>query len=317
MTNTADNTEHLVYALRVVTEDAAIASYDWVGRSQKETGDGAAVDAMRTALNKMPISGKIIIGEGEKDEAPMLYQGEEVGAGGRAYDIAVDPIEGTSYMAKGLPNAMATICMTPAGAMMDPGPAYYMEKLAVPAEAKGKIDPAWPTAKKLEVLAECLGKAVKDLTVYVLEKPRHKTLIKEINAAGARVALYPAGDVAGALLAVLPDSGIDALMGTGGSPEGILTATAIKAMGGDFMGRIDPQFDDERKAVADAGMDTDRWYALDDLVAGDEAYFCATGITDGLLFDGVSKDDNYYRLQSLLISSTTGGREILTRYKPL
>ncbi len=306
------------YALRLVTEAAARACFDWIGRGDKMKGDQAAVDAMRTVLDLMPFKGIIVIGEGEKDEAPELYKGEILGAkeGEPTHDIAVDPLEGTSYLAKGLTNAMAAIAVAPRGAMFDPGPCYYMEKFAAPAEARGEIDPTWPTRRKLERLAECLGKRVADLTVYVLEKPRHNRLVEEIHATGARVALYPAGDVAGAIMAALPDSGIDALMGTGGTPEGILAACAIRALGGTFYGRMDPQLAAEKKRVAEAGLDTTRWYRLEELVTSPEVCFCATGITTGLLFDGVERDRRHYRTQTLIISGITGERQLLTTYIP-
>ncbi|MDH3597969.1 MAG: class II fructose-bisphosphatase [Rhodospirillales bacterium] len=306
-----------IYTLRHVTEVAARAAYDWIGRGNKEEGDAAAVDAMRAALNQLPFQGTIVIGEGEKDEAPELYKGERLGNGGFEADIAVDPVEGTSYLAKGLTNAMATIAIAPRGTMFDPGRAFYMEKFAAAPKAKGMIDMSWPVAQKLEVLAEVLGKRVADLTVYVLEKPRHRQLIEDIHGAGARVALYPAGDVAGALMAAIPNSGIDALMGTGGTPEGILSACAIRGLGGEFLGRINPQLPSETAAVKAAGLDTHRWYGLEELVGSQDVLFCATGITTGLLFDGVERRDDQYRLQTLMISGTTGERQILTSYLPV
>ena len=305
-----------IYALRNVTEAAACAAYDWIGRGQQEEGDGAAVEAMRTVLNSLDIAGTVVIGEGEKDEAPMLFNGEQVGCGspGCAADIAVDPVEGTSYLAKGLTNAMATIAIAPRGAMLDPGPAFYMEKFAAPPAAKGKIDPTWSTTKKIITLAEVLNKPVEDITVYILEKPRHKKIVSDIHAAGARVALYPAGDVAGALMAAIPDSGIDALMGTGGTPEGLLVACAIRAMGGEFMGRFDPQLQGERVEVEKAGINTEKWYALEELVTSDDVHFCATGITTGLLFAGVERSRGRYKTQTLMVSSAQPGRQLLTSY---
>ena len=313
--------ENFVYSLRSVTEEAALAAYDWIGRGQKEEGDGAAVIAMRAALNKLAFSGEIVIGEGEKDEAPMLFKGERVGANANdhedvEYSIAVDPVEGTSYLAKGLTNAMAVIALAKKGSMFDPSPSFYMEKFAAAAPARGKIDMTWPTAKKLNTLAECLGKDVRDLTVFVLEKPRHKKLVEDIHSAGARVALYPAGDVAGAIMAALPGTGIDALMGTGGSPEGIICAVAINAIGGEFLGRIDPQLPSEKIAVREAGLDTARWYKIDELASGDDLHFCGTGITTGLLFDGIERHPEYTRMQTLMISKTSAGRQLLTTFLP-
>lgn len=305
-----------IYGLRTVTEKAAKAAFDWIGRGDKEQGDAAAVDAMRTALSQIDIEGLVVIGEGEKDEAPQLYNGEIVGRDGATFkaDIAVDPVEGTSYLAKGLTNAMAVIAITPRGGMMDPGPAFYMEKFAAPPQARGEIDPTWSTEQKLRTLAKILKKDISEITVYALEKPRHRKLVQEIHDVGARVLLYPAGDVAGALLAAIPDSGVDALMGTGGTPEGIMSAVAIKALGGEFLARIDPQLQTEKLAVIEAGMDTRKWYQLDDLITSDELYFCATGITTGLLLDGVERGPHGFRAQTLLVTGRTGERQVLTTY---
>lgn len=280
--------------------------------------DKVAVGALREALNRLPIDGTIVIGEGEKDEAPQLYNGERVGSPDAPVklDIAVDPVEGTSYLAMGLTNAMVVIAMAPRGTMFSPGPAFYMEKFAAPPAAKGQIEMAWPVERKLKKLAEVLDKPVSKLTVFVLEKPRHRRLVEDIHAAGARVMQYPAGDVAGALMAAIPDSSVDALMGTGGTPEGVLSACAIRALGAEFMGRLDPQLATETAAVKQAGMDTQRWYGVEELVRSPEALFCATGITSGLLLDGVERFETYDRLQSLMISGITGERQILTSYLP-
>jgi len=306
------------YQLRLVTEAAARACYDWIGRGDKIEADRAAVHAMRETLNRLPFKGIVVIGEGEKDEAPELYKGEILGAdeGEPAFDIAVDPLEGTSYLAKGLTNAMAAIAIAPRGAMLDPGPCFYMEKFVAPAEAAGAVEPDWPVRRKLAALAEALGKPVSELTVYVLEKPRHERLVQEIHEAGARVALYPAGDVAGAIMAALPDSGIDALMGTGGTPEGILAACAIRAIGGVFFGRMDPQLPTEKQRVREAGIDTTRWYRLEELVSSSETVFCATGITTGLLFEGVERRAAHVRTQTLIVSGLTGERQLLTTWLP-
>lgn len=307
-----------IFELRTVTEAAAQAASEWIGRGSKEMGDQAAVSALREALSRLPIDGTIVIGEGEKDRAPQLYNGERVGRPDAAakFDIAVDPVEGTSYLAMGLTNAMAVMAMTPRGAMFSPGPAFYMEKFAAVRAAKGRIDMSWPVDRKLKTLADILGKPVSRLTVFVLEKPRHRRLVEQIYAVGARVAQYPAGDVAGALMAAIPDSGIDALMGTGGTPEGVLSACAIRGLGGEFMGRLDPQLPTEAEAVAKSGLGTTRWYTVEELVRSQEVWFCATGITDGLLVDGVKRTDNYDRVQTLMISGVTGERQILTTYLP-
>ncbi|MCK4868367.1 MAG: class II fructose-bisphosphatase [Alphaproteobacteria bacterium] len=307
-----------IYALRAVTEAAARSAYDWIGRGDKNQGDLAGVEAMRDALNRMPVGGTVVIGEGEKDKAPELYKGEEMGdpTSSLQYDIAVDPVEGTSYLAKGMTNAMAVIAMAPRGSMFDPGPAFYMEKFAGPPAVRGKIDPKAPVAEKLRVLAEALNKPISEITVYVLEKPRHREMVSRIHAAGARVALYPAGDVAGALMAAIPDSGIDALMGTGGTPEGVISACAIRMLGGEFMGRLDPQLPSEIIAVREAGMDTSKWHGVDELIRSDEAYFCATGITTGLLFDGVERTRTLEKTQTLMIAGPGGERQILTTWHP-
>ncbi len=307
-----------IYALRNVTEAAALAAFDWIGRGDKNQGDGAAVTTMREALSHLPFDGTIVIGEGEKDEAPALYNGERVGNPDAPLkcDIAVDPVEGTTFLANGMTNAMTVMALAPKGSMFSPGPAFYMEKFAASAPAVGQIDMAWPTGRKLSKLAEVLGKPIDQIKVYVLEKPRHRDLVQEILAVGARVVLYPAGDVAGALMAAIPGSGIDALMGTGGTPEGVIAAAAIRALGGVFMGRLNPQLDGERRAVNQAGLSTERWYAQDELVTSPDVMFCATGVTTGLLFDGVERHPTYDRMQTLMISGFTGERQILTTFKP-
>ncbi|MBB4285389.1 class II fructose-bisphosphatase [Roseospira goensis] len=319
MTMTGGNAPLFLYALRTVTEGAASAAYDWIGRGRKEDGDGAAVDAMRAALGQLAIDGVVVIGEGEKDEAPALYTGERIGGASTEdvqLDIAVDPVEGTTYLANGLTNALAVIAVAPRGTMMDPGPAFYMEKLVVPPAARGKIDPTWPVERRLTALAQALNKPIGELTIYVLEKPRHRGLVARIHEAGARVALYPAGDVAGALMAAIPDSGIDALMGTGGTPEGIMSACAVRALGGDFMGRLDPQLPTEQIAVKEAGLDSTRWYALEDIIRSRNVFFCATGITTGLLLEGVERRETHERLHTLMISGASGERQIMSNWRP-
>jgi fructose-1,6-bisphosphatase II len=307
-----------VYALRQVTEAAARAAYDWIGRGRKEDGDAAAVHAMRRVLDGLGINGIVVIGEGAKDGAPELHKGEQVGRSDRepTFDVAVDPVEGTTYLAKGLTNAMAVIALAPRGTMFDPGPCFYMEKLAAPPAARGRIDPEAPTAERLRQLAEALDKPVQELTVYVLEKPRHRGLIAEIHESGARVALYPAGDVAGAVMAAIPGSGVDALMGTGGTPEGILAACAVRGLGGVLYGRLDPQLQTESLEVRRAGLDTTRWHGVEELVASQHTVFCATGITSGLLIEGVSRSRDLDRLQTLMIVGRTGERQVLTSYYP-
>ena len=273
---------------------------------------------MRAALGALELDGVVVIGEGAKDGAPELSKGERVGHPERAarFDVAVDPVEGTTYLAKGLTNAMAVIGIAPRGTMLDPGPCFYMEKFAAPPAARGRVDPAAPPAERLQQLAAALGKPVEELTVYVLEKPRHNALIAEIHDAGARVAVYPAGDVAGAIMAAIPGSGIDALMGTGGTPEGILAACAVRGLGGVLYGRLDPQLQTEALLTRRAGLDVTRWHPVEELVASDDVFFCATGITSGLLIEGVSRTAAHDRLQTLMMVGRTGERQVLTSYYP-
>jgi len=295
-----------VYAQCRVTEAAARAAAGLVGRGNRGQSTQTAIEAMRTELNNLSLSGRVVIGEDcDASDATGLPTGLELKcgkAGEPRFDVVVDPIEGTSYLARGMTNAMAVMALAPEGTLFDPGPAFYMEKFAAPAQARGKIDPGAPTGVKLGQLSSILNKPVSELTVFVLEKPRHRELVNQIHNAGARVALYPAGDVAGALMAAMPTSGIDALMGTGGTREGMLSAVAIRALGGEFTMRIDPQLTTEKAAVSKAGMDTSVWMTLDDLVKSDNVHFTATGITTGLLFDGVEREGNSERTQSLLIS---------------
>ena len=313
-----ESNPELVFSLRRVTERAACAAFNWIGRGDAEDGGRAALDAMRHALAEVDIDALVVIGEATKGEAPQPQRGERLGRPGAAFkaDIAVDPVEGTSYLVRGLTNALSVLALAPRGAMMNPGPAFYMEKFVASAPARGKIDPSWPTGKKLTTLAEALTKDISDLTVFVLEKPRHRELVNAILAAGARVALYPAGDVAGALMAAIPGSGIDALMGTGGTPEGVMSACAIRGIGGEFLARLDPQLQTEAKAVKDAGIDTSKWYDRDEIIKSDNVFFCATGITTGLLLEGVDRGKTHYKVQTLMITGATGERQIMTSYIP-
>jgi len=304
------------YLLRRVTEKAALASYNWIGRGNKEGGDKAAVDSMRKSLTEIKLNGTVVIGEGEKDQAPQLYNGEVFGDENAEdhLDIAVDPVEGTTYLVGGQTNAMAVIATAPRGTMFDPGPAFYMEKFAAPAETRGKIDMEWPTEKKLQTVATLIEKDLADLTVFVLDKPRHRSLIEEIHNAGARVTLYPAGDVEGALMAAIPDTEVDVLMGTGGTPEGIISACAIRAMGGEFLGRIDPQLATEIVSVRNVGLETDRWYDRDELISSNDVHFCATGITSGLLFSGVKLTKHHLRTETLIVTSASKEKVSLTNW---
>jgi len=302
-----------------VTESAALAAFDWIGRGDGMDGGRAALDAMLSSLAEVDLDAVVVIGEAGKGEAPQPARGERLGRPGSIFkaDIAIDPVEGTSYLARGQTNALAVLAVAPRGAMMNPAPAFYMEKFVAPAAAYGKIDPQWTTGRKLRVLAELLHKEVSQLTVYVLEKPRHRELIDDIIRAGARVALYPAGDVAGALVAAIPGSGIDALIGTGGTPEGIMSACAVRALGGEFLARIDPQLHTEAKAVRDAGLSTSRWYARDELIGSDDVFFCATGITTGLMVEGVERTATHYKVQTMMVTGATGERQLLTSHLPL
>jgi fructose-1,6-bisphosphatase II len=304
------------YDLRLATEAAARAAYAWIGRGDKALADDAAVSAMNAELERLGLDAAMLVGEGPRDEIGMLYHGQRFGSGSGvpAWDLVVDPLEGTSFLAKGMTNAMAVVAMAPHGTLFDPAPARYMEKLAAPPAAKGKIDPEAPVAERLKQLSSALNKPMEDITVYVIEKPRHKALVDSIHRSGARVALYPAGDVAGALMAAIPNSGIDALMGTGGTPEGLLSAMAIRAMGGEFLGRIDPQLATEAAAVEAAGMDLTRWYQLDEMVRAENVMFCATGITTGLLLDGVDRTREFEKTQTLMIGGAAGPRQMLTSW---
>ena len=239
-----------------ITEAAALSSARWLGRGNKEAGDGAAVDAMRNSFSTLHVDGIVVIGEGEKDHAPMLYNGEKVGMGdGPQLDVAVDPVEGTSLLAYGRPNAISTVAVAPRGSMFNPGPSYYMQKLVVAREARDVIDLDAPVDVNLHNVARALGKNVQDLVVFVLDKPRHKKLIEDIRSTGARIQLHTDGDVAGALMAVDPRSEVDVMMGTGGTPEGVLAACAIKGMGGQILARLDPQSYVEKEAINEAGID--------------------------------------------------------------
>jgi fructose-1,6-bisphosphatase II len=296
------------FALRLVTEAAAIAAYDWVGRNRKEDGDGAAVEAMRKALGEININAVVMIGEGEKDNAPLLYRGERIGKGEPEIEIAVDPIEGTTNMAHGVDNSMAVMALAPRGTMFDLGPSFYMDKLVLPAPAKGKVDPSWPVKKKLEALATALNKPVSELRIFLLNRKRHHAMIKEIHDAGARTVLQENGDVAGAFMALQKGQNVDALFGTGGSPEGVITAIFTKALGGEFFGRVDPQGDDEAARVKAFGLDSSAWLSGDQLVKSDDAIFVASGINSGPLCRGVSIEGGFARTHTVILMAKTGAR---------
>ena len=298
---------NLALELVRVTEAAALAASRWMGRGDKEGADGAAVDAMRVILETVQMDGIVVIGEGEKDEAPMLYNGEQIGDGNPpAVDIAVDPIDGTTLTALGRAGAIAVIAMSERGTMFDPGPCVYMEKIATGPRAAHAIDITRSPTENLHAVAEAKGTSVRDLTAVILDRDRHTDLIAEVREAGARVRLIPDGDVAGAISTCWPQSGADILFGIGGTPEGVITSAALKAMGGAQQGRLWPRDDAERQAAVDAGYDLDKVLTDDDLVASDNCFFAATGITDGELLKGVHYDDRGATTQSLVMRSKSG-----------
>ncbi|NMO02384.1 class II fructose-bisphosphatase [Gordonia sp. TBRC 11910] len=298
---------NLAMELVRVTEAAALAAGRWVGRGDKNGGDGAAVDAMRELLSTVSMRGVVVIGEGEKDEAPMLYNGEEVGNGqGPEVDVAVDPIDGTTLMAEGRPNSIAVIALAERGKMYDPSAVFYMDKIAVGPEAKGAIDINKSVEWNVTSVAKAKGIEVGDVTVVVLDRPRHASLIGEIRAAGAKVRLISDGDVAGAIAAAGDYSSVDILMGIGGTPEGIITAVAMKCMGGEIQGKLWPRDDAERRKAIDAGHDLDRVLGTDDLVGGENTFFCATGVTNGDMLRGVTYRANGATTRSLVMRSKSG-----------
>ncbi|WP_045218048.1 class II fructose-bisphosphatase [Desulfonatronum thioautotrophicum] len=298
---------NLALDLARVTEAAALASSRWLGKGDKVRGDHAAVEAMRLSFSAIDIDGVVVIGEGEKDEAPMLYNGEKLGTGrGPEVDVAVDPVEGTRLLAYGRPNAIAVVALAPRGTLYDPGPAFYMKKMAVPHEAKYQVDIKAPVAENLRRVAKALGKAVDDLSVFVLDKPRHAELIKEIREAGARIQLHTDGDVAGALMATTPGGEVDMMVGTGGTPEGVLAAVAIKIMGGEMQCMLDPQSEEERRAVEKAGYNQRSVLTVDDLVQSDDVFFAATGISGGTFLKGVEFTGKGAVTHSMVMRGRTG-----------
>ena len=303
--------------LRLATEAAAQAAYDWLGDWDKPNADAAAILAMDHALTTLNLNARILVGKGPRSDTSQLYHGQRFGALDQSpqWDIVLDPAEGTNFLTSGMTNAMACIALAPTGTLFDPGPAFFMEKLVVPPAAKGKIDPESPIETRLRDLSQALNKPMDQLMIYVLEKPRHRDLVERIQRTGARVSLYPAGDVAGSLMAAIPDSGIDALMGIGGSPEGMLAAVAIRVMGGDFCARIAPQLATERMAVFDAGFDTKKWWCVNELVRTDQALFCATGITSGLVLEGIDRSATLDKMQTLLIGGEEAQRQTLTSWQ--
>jgi len=300
-------TRNLALELVRVTEAGALGAGRFMGRGNKEEADAAAVDAMRLILKTVDMDGVIVIGEGEKDEAPMLYNGERVGNGNYPdVDVAVDPIDGTRPLAYGRLNAISTVAVAPRGTMFDPGPFVYMHKIAVGPAAKGKIDINAPVIDNLSAVAKARGKQISDLTAVVLDRPRHQKLIEEIRGAGARLRQIPDGDVAASLMTCLPDTGIDILMGIGGTPEGVLAACALQAMGGEIQGRLYARDSQELALGRQAGYDFDKVLTMTDLVASEDVFFVATGITDGELLKGVKYFSNTARTESIVVRGLTG-----------
>lgn len=301
-------TRNLALDLVRVTEAAALGAARHMGRGDKIAADKAAVDGMRLILNTIEMDGVIVIGEGEKDEAPMLYNGERLGTGKPPQmDIAVDPIDGTRPLSLGLWNSIATVALAPRGTMYDPGPAFYMYKIAVGPEARDVIDIQAPVEDNLRKIAKAKGEDVEDLTVVILDRPRHEQLIAEVRErTGARIRLIPDGDVAGALMTAWPGSGIDVLLGVGGSPEGVIAACAMRAMGGSIQGKLVARNEEEAKRGKDLGYDFDKVLTMNDLVSSNDVFFAATGITNGDLLKGVDYFAHGATTESLVVRGLTG-----------
>ena len=304
---TPDPDRNLALELVRATEAAAINCSRLMGFGDKNAVDGAAVDAMRPVLGSVRMNGVVVIGEGEKDEAPMLYNGERVGDGsGPEWDIAVDPVDGTTLTAKSLPDAVSVLGVSPRGTMFNPGPAVYMQKLVVPGYVADQVDLDAPLGDTLGRIARATDRSVSELTVAVLDRPRHQQLVSEIRQAGARIRFLLDGDVAGAIMAVSPGTGVDMLVGVGGTPEGVLGACALKCLGGELIGRLIARDEEEKRAILDAGYDLDRVLTTDDLVSGDNVFFAATGVTDGALLKGVRFESHRIITHSLSMRSRSG-----------
>lgn len=302
-----DPTRNLALELARVTEAAAMAAGRFMGRGDKEGADQAAVNAMRIVLQTINMKGVIVIGEGEKDNAPMLYNGENVGNGSPPdVDVAVDPIDGTRPLAFGRSNSLSTVALAPRGTMFDPGPFVYMNKLAVGPEAKGKINIEASITDNLKAIAKAKNRSVEDLTTIILDRDRHRDMIAEIRSAGARIRQIPDGDVAAALMTAWPDSGVDVLIGIGGTPEGVLAACALRAMGGEIQGKLFARDEDELRRGHEAGYDFDKILTMDDLVSSEDVFFAATGITDGELLKGVRYLGDGVKTDSLVVRGLTG-----------
>jgi fructose-1,6-bisphosphatase II len=316
--NPQDLDRNLALDLVRVTEAAAMAAGRWVGRGDKEGGDGAAVDAMRKLINSVPMTGVVVIGEGEKDNAPMLYNGERVGDGtGPEVDVAVDPIDGTTLMSKGMPNALAVLAVAERGAMFDPSAVFYMEKLAVGPDCADVIDIEAGVEENLRRIAKVKRSAVSDVTVCILDRPRHAELVRRVRAMGAVIRFISDGDIAGSISAARENSDVDVLMGIGGTPEGIVSACALKCMGGAIQTRLWPRDDAEREKALAAGHDLSRVLATDDLVSGDNMFFCATGVTGGDLVRGVRYRAGGAYTQSIVMRSKSGTIRVIDSYHRL
>ncbi len=290
-----------------VTEAAALAAGRWMGRGDKVAADQAAVDAMRLVLNTIEMDGVIVIGEGEKDEAPMLFNGERLGTGSPPQvDIAVDPIDGTTLTATGRSGALSVVALAPRGAMVSPGKLVYMEKIAVGPEARGHIDINAPVAANLKAIAQAKHRDVDDLTVMILDRPRHADLIKQVRATGARIRLISDGDIAAAISTSIEGTGIDLLVGIGGSPEAVVTACALRCLGGEIQCKYWPRDESERQYASDSGIDVDQVLCLEELVNSDNVFFAATGITRGELLDGVQYYGGGARTSSIVMRSKSG-----------
>jgi fructose-1,6-bisphosphatase II len=300
-----------------VTEAAAMAAGRWVGRGDKNGADKVAVDAMRAMADTLPILGTVVIGEGEKDEAPMLHNGEEIGdRGGPPCDVAVDPIDGTTLTSKGMANAISVLAISPRGTMFDPSAVFYMDKLVTGWEAADVVDITAPVKHNVAAVAKAKGIHVEDVTVCMLDRPRHDQLAADVRATGARIHMVSDGDVAGAVMAAREGTGVDLLLGVGGTPEGVITACAMKCLEGVIQARLSPRSDLERERAAEAGLDLDRVMTTGDLVSGDEAFFVATGITDGTLLRGVRYGPRTATTDSLVMRAHSGTvRYVVSEHK--
>ncbi|WP_306204287.1 class II fructose-bisphosphatase [Actinoplanes sp. RD1] len=316
--NPQDLDRNIALDLVRVTEAAAMAAGRWVGRGDKNGGDGAAVDAMRKLINSIQMRGVVVIGEGEKDEAPMLFNGERVGDGtGPEVDVAVDPVDGTTLMSKGMPGAVAVLAVAERGAMFDPSAVFYMEKIAVGPDCADVIDINAGATENLRRIARAKRSDVSDVTVCILDRPRHRGLVDEVRAAGANIKFIADGDIAGAISAARPESDVDVLMGIGGTPEGITAACAIKCLGGEIQAKLWPRDDAEREKAVGGGHDLDRVLTTDDLVTGDNCFFVATGVTSGDLLKGVRYRSGGAHTQSIVMRSKSGTIRVIDSYHRL